>query len=376
MPVENNEPMSFLRTLLAFSLLFQGQGGHSQSSQSLKQEVDKVLYLDSKVDFERSPGISIALFIGDSTYTFHYGRADRAAATAPTDTTLYELGEVTQLFTAVLIHRLAGQGLLELEGAFGKYLSVPDSSLAHLSVRQCLRHRSGLPRLPEGFGERIVDPDNPYGNYSTQTFLTQLTAPVLHSGEPATYRFSNLNYALLGALAAQRQGQTYDRLLRDQVLDPLGLSWTHLQEDSAFLRFYAAGYDKSGKQTARWQLEAFEPALGLRSNLLDLIRFCRLFLQQSPLAGFTAEEMMEDPQPTNVEKNFYVGDGWHLRRLKKYYPVWLHTGATSGCRAYVALVPQTRTGVIVLSNSPYGLGGLGWQLLRMLNHDWKKRGNR
>ncbi|MCB0684024.1 MAG: hypothetical protein KDC32_24430, partial [Saprospiraceae bacterium] len=64
------------------------------------------------------------------------------------------------------------------------------------------------------------------------------------------------------------------------------------------------------------------------------------------------------------------------RRLKKYYPVWLHTGATSGCRAYVALVPQTRTGVIVLSNSPYGLGGLGWQLLRMLNHDWKKRGNR
>ena len=59
--------------------------------------------------------------------------------------------------------------------------------------------------------------------------------------------------------------------------------------------------------------------------------------------------------------------------IKKHHPIILHTGATSGYRAYIAFVKETRTGVIVLSNSEYALRGLGYFILKKLNKGFKKK---
>jgi hypothetical protein len=76
---------------------------------------------------------------------------------------------------------------------------------------------------------------------------------------------------------------------------------------------------------------------------------------------------------TDYNDRTYIAGGWHIVKSKKWYNVLTHSGMSSGHHAYISIVPETRTGVIILANSVIGTEDLSFLILKMINHSWKRR---
>jgi len=310
----------------------------------------------------------------DSSYIFPFGVASIADSTALTGNTFFEIGELTQVFTAATVVKLAGDGFLDLDAslvdAIG--LEVQDTNVGAITLRQCLNHTSGLPRFPPLFGEKEYSSEDPYAAYTEDDLAEFLTEHALDHRPPLPYSFSNMNYAFLEMVVGRAAGMELEAILERELFDPFGMMQTGFSILSKDSSLFAQGYNQAGKPAPLWNPLSYKGALGLRSTPADLVSFMRHFL--APVKDWEPvfSELYRDPVPTGIRKNTWMGYGWHLIFPKKKVRVLAHTGSTGGYMAYMAMVPETRTGVVVLANSPYGDRGLGLLTLKMLNNNWKK----
>ncbi len=150
---------------------------------------------------------------------------------APHDDVQYRIGSLTKTFVAVLVLRLRDEGLLRLEDPVGRHLDgspVPEATIAQL-----LAHSSGLAAETRGpWWERTAGELRP-----EQADLFDERPQRLPAGR--RHHYSNPGYALLGALVERlRGGSPWDEVLRNEVLEPLGMGRTTLRPE----RPHASGW--------------------------------------------------------------------------------------------------------------------------------------
>ena len=85
------------------------------------------------------------------------------------------------------------------------------------------------------------------------------------------------------------------------------------------------------------------------------------------------KETQQSLFPTKINKNTSIAKAWHIFKEKKNPSICMASGATNGHSAVVVFVPQTKTGVVILSNSRAIQGGLAMSILKVLNNNWKRR---
>ncbi len=104
----------------------------------------------------------------------------------------------------------------------------------------------------------------------------------------------------------------------------------------------------------------------LRSTVYDLLTFLRAHLEPQPSALAAALGLVQQPRAT-VNQSLQVGLGWHRSPVPgtEHGALW-HNGGTGGTFSYLALVPEARTGVVVLTNTARPVDPLGLQLLHDL----------
>ncbi|NAZ82551.1 serine hydrolase [Kineococcus sp. R8] len=161
------------------------------------------------------------------------GRADaRDGRERPmTTSTPQEIGSVTKSLTGLLLADAVARGEVAPTTTLGEV--HPDADLpaevAAITLDQLATHTSGLPSLA---GPRLargallnVTHGNPYGGQTPDGVLEEAATTRLRQ-EPGEYRYSNLGASVLGHALAQRAGTPYPDLLRERVLDPLGMTST------------------------------------------------------------------------------------------------------------------------------------------------------
>lgn len=335
-----------------------------------EREIGKIIAFDAEIDFERTPGLVVGLVWEDSSFLFPYGVASLEDSSLISGDLGFELGELTQVFTAALVVKLSKKGIVDLDAPVSEMLGLDaiDANAGQITLRQCLNHTSGLPRFPPDFGELEHSPEDPYANYSKDHLLEFFRGIEMPSPPPRPYAFSNINYALLEIALEKALRKPFSETIKDELLLPLELSQTGIQIDS--LRF-AQGYSQSGKPAPLLNPASHQAAFGLKSTPGDLLRWMHFLLHPSPEWAAVFSELYALPVPTGIRKNTLAGYGWHIFYPKKKVRVLVHTGSTGGYMAYMAIVPETKTGVFVLANSPYGVRGLGLLVLGMLNNGFK-----
>lgn len=140
---------------------------------------------------------------------------------APDADTQYRIGSITKTFTAVLVMRLRDEGLLDLEDALEKHL--PGTGAGEVTIAQLLGHSAGLSaEAPAPWWERTPGSLRP----ELSDVLGDETA--MH---PAGRRhhYSNPGYTLLGSLVEALRGEPWEEVLRQEILEPLGLKRTSTQ---------------------------------------------------------------------------------------------------------------------------------------------------
>jgi D-alanyl-D-alanine carboxypeptidase len=332
----------------------------------LKQEIRKIMVFDAETDFQQTPGVLMGVLLPDTTYHFSFGVGNPEDSIPLQATDLFELGAFSQVFTALLTIKLVEQGLLSLDQPLARLLSdasFSDAQLAGCTLQDLLRHQTGLERIPMGIGQDLSLEENLYQHFTNEDLLDYLQTASI---DQQTYQYSHLSYAVLGLIIEQRVGKSPTDLVDSLVFSPLGLQNTGFQVSGN----WAPGFTTGGKKVEpNRHYGSFAPSLGMVSNLEDLSSFASWMLSEN---NPWRQTLVTETIPTGVRKNTRMGMGWHVIAPKKKVQVLVHTGTGSGHRVYMALVPATQTGVIVLSNSPHGLNGVGWLTLRMINQNWRR----
>lgn len=167
-------------------------------------------------------GASAAIiFPGGQTWVGVSGEA--WSGTPVTTATVFDAGSITKSYTAALVLRLVHEGVLTLDDSLARWFpGLP--GVEGVTIQELLRQTSGLADyarhpgfLPE-IRSKMAAPWLPEEN------LRFIGDPGFASG--ARWEYSNTNYLLLGLIAARAAKRPYSQLLREHVLDSLGLTST------------------------------------------------------------------------------------------------------------------------------------------------------
>ncbi len=296
--------------------------------------------------------VSYAVMRGDQLlHVAAFGWADREAKRPARVDTRYPLASVTKPIAATAVMRLVAQDKLALEAPLSRYLDVGNDAehpLGAVTIAQLLSHTGGL-----GTYARIdYGDDTPSRPLIDE--LRRFGQPVNAPGRIAEY--SNLGYGALGEVLAQVSGQGFDRVVRRQVLDPLGLKETFVEPDWPRRDRLVARYDQQGKVVP--VLRNNTPAAGNAwSTARDLARFGAWHaggLRNTKFLDDNSRERMQ--RRVNDAFQHYYGDafyglGWYVREAQGDAPryVW-HEGGMPGASTLLLLVPDSQLSIAVLGN--------------------------
>lgn len=332
--------MGMCLVLLALGAALDGQG----SVPDTRARIDRVA--QPLVERGVAVGVVVGVLEREDARCLAYGETGLGSGVLPDDDTVYEIGSITKVFTALLLADAVERGAVGLDDPVQKYLPAAVTlpvkgapiTLAHLAS-----HTSGLPRLPPNL--KPADDANPYADYSVEDLYASLRALRLEHA-PGRYEYSNYGAGLLGHVLGLRAHRPYADLLVERVLDPLGMKDTRIVLTPEQRRRLAPPYDADRRPARNWDLGALAGAGALRSTCRDMLRFARAALDaDGPLARLMARTQA---QRLGIEGGLGVGLGWHVAADQQTR--W-HDGGTGGYRAWLAVVPGLKLGVVALSNT-------------------------
>jgi CubicO group peptidase (beta-lactamase class C family) len=317
------------------------------------------------------PGVSVAVVhVGRIHWAAAYGMADVEEGRPVTTETLFQAASISKPVAALAALQLVEEGRLELDADVNRYLEswkVPPSDAAGgepVTIRRLVTHSAGL--TVHGFrgyarGEpvpstvEVLDGSGPANS-----------APVRVDIRPGErHRYSGGGYTVLQLLLADVLGRPFPDLMRERVLDPVGMTAsTYRQPLPEALRDRAAtGYRAGGSEVVgKWHTYPEMAAAGLWTTPSDLARYVlevqRAVRGESDVLGPEMAAAMVTPG---------VG-GWGLgpgldgegdaRRFS-------HGGANEGFRAVFFGSVSGGEGAAVMTNSDTG-GALYTEIVRAL----------
>lgn len=322
----------------------------AQNGAVLKHVIEKLLSRrENHVDSAKVTGFVIGCFDGDSTWIFPYGHLSKTTNQAPDGDTYFEIGGVSHVFLANRLYELVKTKQVDYAAPVNQYLppSLQFPMGNRLTLLQLATHTSGLPKLPEDMGLFESDKEQPFEAYTEGSLFEYLRAFDTTLLTTNTYRYAHLNYVIL-----------------EKMMEKKG--WLKAEKDTFSNKIYAQGYNMAQKPVELGRFnETFHWTLGRQANVKQLLKFVQ---QQMDI-----KELQEPLVPTNIGKFTSMGKAWHVVRENKNTTICLASGTTAGHSAFVAFVPKTKTGVVILTNSRLVAGKLGLAVLRILNENWKRK---
>jgi CubicO group peptidase (beta-lactamase class C family) len=326
-----------------------------------EKDIPKIL--KDAVDSIRTVGIVVGIIDAGGSKVFSYGKAGKTGADVDGNS-VFEIGSVSKTFTATLLADMAERGEVSLNDPISKYLprtvKVPTRGGKEITLLDLATHRSGLPRMPTNF--RPADAENPYADYTVEKMYEFLSNYTLTRDIGEKYEYSNFGGGLLGQILALRAGESYEALLTERILRPLGMDSTAVKFTPTMKSRLAEGHSANLTPVKNWDLDSLAGAGGIRSTTNDMLKYVAAYmgLKQSPLSA-AIERAQQDLKDTTIP-NMDIGLAWHLRKNPDSVIVW-HNGGTGGYHSYVGFDRKKGIGVVVLSNSSNSIDDIGVHLL-------------
>jgi len=311
------------------------------------------------------PGAAIAIVRNDSViYARGYGIRDIDKRSPVDERTLFAIGSASKAFTAASLAMLVEEGKLRWDDRAaarlpGFELNDP-AATRELTIRDLLSHRSGLARGDLLWGAAMFD---------RREVLRRVRFLEPSWGFRAQFGYQNLMYMAAGEVVREVSGASWDDFVARRIFAPLGMSSSSTSITALPSQPNVASPHMRVDDTLRvvpWRnIDIVGPAGSINSHVLDMAQWVRLQLgkgryQGKQLIRADLVEEMHTPHTIiridtaqarlNPDTHFSTyGLGWFLQdyRGKK---VVHHGGNIDGMSALVAMLPDERFGMVILTN--------------------------
>lgn len=330
--------------------------GHAQDFSSIDRLVE------GSIKRQEIPGAVVVIgHQGKIVYQHVYGMRSLEPVREPmTMDTVFDMASLTKpMATTTAVMQLYEKGLFRLNDPVAKYLpEFAQQGKDQITIRDLLTHYSGLPA--------DVDLKDVWIGKEEGLRRAFASKPLMPAG--SEFRYSDINFIVLGALVEKLTGQTLDQYTKKNVFEPLGMKHTqYLPPDSWKNSIAPTEYDEQNHMlrgvvhdpTTR-RMGGVAGHAGMFSTAEDASHFAQELLNllegkssHFPLQRLTAEKMTLPEQPSTGTQLRALG--WDMESVYsgnrgELFPVgsFGHTGFTG---TSLWMDPATDSYVLLLTNS-------------------------
>lgn len=334
-------------------------GKEIRARQTVLQSLDE--YIAKSVRDWQVPGLAVAVVKDDAVvFTKGYGVRKLGESTPVNERTRFALGSTTKAFTAAALAVLVDEGKIHWDDPVIKHLPgfrLRDPYVTReITIRDLLAHRSGLAR------HELVWLHSPAGR---EEVLRRMQYADLTWGFRSEFGYQNIMYLAAGQIIPAVTGKSWDDFVSERFFKPLGMtgSSTTFKALAKVANIAAphAKVDEKIQSIPGLNADNAGPAASINSNVLDMANWLRFQLGEGSyhkqrLLGSTAFKEMHTPQiiirgeSVLTKRHFYAyGLGWFLQDYRGEKVVE-HGGNVDGMTALVAMIPEKKLGLVILTN--------------------------
>jgi serine-type D-Ala-D-Ala carboxypeptidase/endopeptidase len=286
----------------------------------------------------------------------------------PDGNTVFEIGSITKVFTALLLAEMAEENELAVNDPVTKYLpnvfKVPTRNGKAISLLDLATHMSGLPFMPN---ESAASSDSEANKFSVADLRHFIGHCELHSDIGAKWEYSNIGYWLLSEALAGRGGVNYETLVHKRVIAPLNLTNTAFALTPKMKTNFAAGHNavlQASPAISTLPIYSIMPAAGgLYSTANDLLKLLAVAMDYDRSSLDRAMRLTWNTRRPMSRDGFEQALAWTVIRDENDL-LLAHDGGTFGYASSIAWDPARRAGVVVLSNQVTNVADIARHLLR------------
>ncbi len=300
-----------------------------------------------------------AVFEGDEVlYSGYFGYANKETNLLADKETVYEWGSISKMFVWVSVMQLAEQGKLDLNADIRTYL--PEDFFTKLkydepiTMMNLINHNAGWQESIIGL--EVTDEEDiiPLG----EALRASEPEQVRHPGEVVAY--SNWGAALAGYIVECVSGTDYVDYVHANILEPLGMEHTSVGADYRDNEWVRAQREKVGSymymiemipQGTDMHYINVYPAGSVTGTLEDITTFAQTFVSDNSPLFEKEETMAEFLSVTDTYGDSDIPLNCHGLWTTFFAEDTMgHGGNTTAGSANLLFNPETKTGVVVLTN--------------------------
>lgn len=324
-------------------------------------------------------GLSIAIVDDQSVVMAEgFGWAVKSKKVPATKETLYQIGSVSKVFTALAAMRLVEENRLDIEKPVSHYIkgftykkrfNAPEPTVRHL-----MYHHAGLPS--DNFSIFFTKRESVPFTKMAESLVDEYAAyPPDH-----VFSYCNLCVTLEGHIVQNAAGEDFVAYTDRALFKPMGMDHTSFSNEPRDPALMSKGYLK-GKETDHYIVNPM-PAGSIISSVVDLAEFMKTLFAGgrhggAVIAGDDTIARMYRPQNSGVplDLDMRFGLGWWLSGLDvlggarldyKGVVAW-HGGSTVLFNSVLAVLPELKLGVVVLTNTSTAQGAAATIAVEALN---------
>lgn len=352
------------------------------------EEVDELA--DAFVRQEPVPGVAYGIVLdGKVIHSRGIGTTRVGAGDPPGARTIFRIASMTKSFTAATVLLLRDEGLLRLDDRAADSVPelaglAPAEGAPPITIRHLLTMSAGF-AYDDAWGDRQQDLD-------LDRFAKLLAQGPSFAWMPGTqFEYSNLGYGILGRAITNVAGREYRDVVRERLLEPLGMSASGFGVDELPADRLAIGYTRRDDAFVEEPFAGYGALAsmgGVFSTVGDLARWVEGFVRafaprerpdEHPLSPATRLEMQQVHRAAGPELRWTTirelptasvegyGYGLFVRSDLELGLVVAHSGGYPGFGSHMRWHPASGLGVIVLGNRTYfPASKLGEQMMRAL----------
>lgn len=248
-----------------------------------REDVDALIRaLDATREAQGVAGLAITLVERDKVlWAGGLGITDVGGRRPVTHETLFRIGSVTKLFTALAMLQLEEEGRLRLTDRLRQH--IPDVQLRNdweathpVTLAMLLEHSAGLQDLTAD----EFDNSDPTPLTLEQGIAFRQHARVARWRPGLHASYSNAGYGLAGLVIERVTRQPYEAIIQSRLFDPLGMAASGFFSTETTRARLATGYAPDGQNPLPYWHMIMRPFGGIHTSARDMAPFLRMLLNQ------------------------------------------------------------------------------------------------